>query len=257
MIDPGKQTKWVDRGWYVVTEFERTSSMNFPRAIELAKTYPEFTLLMDERNVLIYRNIFRAQDLFQFRQMYKLIKKWKGAKLYLNGERIEFDMLDSGIQCYIETVLEQAPSERSTDYCQRFNFKKRLFSGCLGCRRSHVGMAWNASILSDQFAWFAFGKLDQNGVYLVHKDELEGAAIGDLFEYRSCPLLNLESLREFVQQLPGRIDPRKDREWQYNPKYRHAASRAQFQVLAGKEPEILPVSEESYQAYLKRKLMFV
>ncbi|GAK59051.1 hypothetical protein U27_06027 [Candidatus Vecturithrix granuli] len=257
MIEPDSKTKWVDRGWYVITEFERTASINFQRAVELAKTSPRFTPLMDERNVLIYRNLYRAQDLLQFQQMVKLIKNWKGAKLYLKGERIEFEMLDSGIQCYIHTVLEPQFQERSSEGCRQFDPKVFPFSGCLGCRRSHVGMTWNASTLPDQLAWFAFGKVDQNGVYLVHKDELEGAALGDLFEYRSCPLFNVESLREFVQQLPGRIDPRKDREWQYNPKYRHTASRSQFQILANREPEILPVSEEAYHAYLKRKFMSV
>ena len=254
MIEPGKKTKWVDRGWYAVTEFERTSSINFQRAVELAKTHPGFTPLMDERKVLIYRNLYRAQDLSQFQQMVKLIKNWKGAKLYLQGDRIEFDMLDGGIQCYVHTVLD--PREHSAEPCRQFDPGVLPFSGCLGCRRGHVGMEWNASTVSEQLAWFAFGKLDQNGVYLVHKDELEGAVLGDLFEYRSCPLLNLEFLGEFVQHLPGRIDPRKDREWHYNRSSRQVASRAQFQSLAGKEPEILPVSEEAYHAYLKRKLTY-
>ena len=254
MFEPGKKTTWVDRGWYVVTEFERTPSINFQRAVELAKIHPRFTPLMDERNVLIYRNLYRAGDLLQFQDMLKLIKNWKGAKLYLKGERIEFDMLDSGINCYTHTVLESKSQTGPSEQCKQFRLEEFSVLGCIGCRRSHVSLEWSLSESSEYLVWFAFGTLDHNRVYHLQKDELEGAVIGELLEYRSCPLLDLEALRELIQQLPDRIDPRKDREWQYNRRYRQVKSRSQYHLLASTEPEILPVSEEAYHAYLQRKI---
>ena len=253
MFEPGKKTTWVDRGWYVVTEFERTPSINFQRAVELAKTHPGFTPLMDERNVLIYRNLYRPDDLLQFQDMFKLIKNWKGVNLYLKGERIEFDMLDSGINCYIQTVLESTHQACPSDRCKQFRPEEFSVSGCIGCRRSHVSLEWPIAGPSEHLVWFAFGKLDHNRVYLMQKEELEGAVMGELLEYRSCPLLDLETLRELIQQLPDRIDPRKDREWQYNRRYRQLTSRSQYHLLTRREPEILPVSEEAYRMYLTRK----
>ena len=57
------KTKWVDRGWYAVTEFERTASVNFQRTVELSRRHPGCAALIDERNILIYRNVYRKEDL--------------------------------------------------------------------------------------------------------------------------------------------------------------------------------------------------
>lgn len=252
MFEPEQKTPWVDRGWYVVTEFERTPSINFQRAVELAKTHPGFTPLMDERNVLIYRNLYRPEDLLHFQEMLKLIKNWKGSKLYLKGERIGFDMLDSGVNCYIRTVLKSSSQPELQQDCQKFHPNDLPVLGCIGCRRSHVTLEWPVEEFSEHLVWFAFGKLDHNRVYHLQKDELEGAVMGELLDYRSCPLLDPDALHELIQRLPDRIDPRKDREWQYNRRYRQVKSRMQYHLLASRESEILPVSADAYRAYLKR-----
>ncbi len=250
-----EQHEWVDRGWYVVTEFEQTPSINFERTVALAKTHPTYTPLMDERNILVYRNIYRPEDLLQFEQMYKLIKNWKGSKLYLKGNRVEFDMIGSGIQCYIQTVITQESPAHLYDTCQRFVERgqdARAPMGCIGCRRSHVSMEWNPEQESDIPVWFAFGRLDENRVYQIKKEELTGAVIGELVEYRYCPLLDIEAIRAFPQRLPNSIDPRKDREWVYNRKAPHERSKQRLWGGVLQEPDVLPRSAEDYAAYLNR-----
>lgn len=254
VFDTKDKPQWVDRGWYVVTEFEKTPSINFQRAVELAKTHPGYTPLMDERNILVYRNIYRKDELLLFHKMYKLIRNWKGAKLYIKGDQIDFDMIGSGVQCYIQTGLKPKNTPHSIDECHTFDQEKLLFLGCIGCHRSHVSMEWSPSQPSEIPIWFAFGKLDHNKVYHINKEELEGAVIGELVEYRYCPLLDLEGIRAFIQKLPDRIDPRKDREWKYNRKPKDQQVIPRFSGGAVKEPDILPVSAEAYQEYLKRKL---
>ena len=238
----------------MVTEFERTPSINFQRAVELAKNHPGFMPLMDERNILVYRNIYREGDLLQFQVMYKLIKNWKGAKLYIKGEQVDFDMIGSGIQCYLQTLSESEDTLRILQDCDIFKQDAPDLSGCFGCRRSHVSMEWRTSQTTAIAVWFAFGSLDHNQVYNIHKSDLESAAIGELVEYRYCPLLDLGKIRELIRRLPGRIDPRKDREWKYNRKRKNRFVSPQFRGIFTKEPEIIPISEESYREYLKRKL---
>lgn len=249
-----EKNQWIDRGWYVVTEFERTPSINFQRALDLAKVHPGFTPLMDERNVLIYRNIYRESDLLEFQQMAALIKNWKGTKFYVKGDRIDFDMLGSGIQCYIRTVITRKDALHSPESCQRFEKGTFDMFGCLGCHRSHISMEWKMSQVSQFSVWFEFGSLDHNRVYHIHKEELEGAAIGELIEYRYCPLLDLDHIRELIRQLPERIDPRKDREWRYHRTRKTGSVTPRLSGRATREPEILPVSEDAYRAYLKRKI---
>lgn len=259
LLDPHNKGQWIDRGWYLVTEFERTPSINFQWAVELAQSHPEFTPLMDERNVLIYRNIYRKEQLREFQEMYQLIKNWKGAKLYIKGEGVEFDMIGQGIQCYIQTVLSHHKVlSDSTGSCHSFPHQNSSqILGCIGCRRSYVSKEWENFGSSDIPVWFAFGRLDHNQVYQIHKEDLESAVIGELIEYHYCPLLDLDDIRTFIRELPERIDPRKDREWRYNRKRNEsritAAPNPRFNPRASREPAILPVSEEAYRAYLQRK----
>jgi hypothetical protein len=188
--------------------------------------------------------------------MYQLIKNWKGAKLYIRGERVEFDMIGQGIQCYIQTVLNHYKG--SSENCYSFPHQHApRFLGCIGCRRSYVSMEWNNVVSPDIPVWFAFGRLDRNQVYQIHREDLESAVIGELIEYHYCPLLDLDAIRAFVRELPERIDPRKDREWRYNRKPNESSTPAtpnpHFNPRASREPVILPVSEEAYRVYLQRK----
>ncbi len=249
---------WIDRGWYIVTEFERTRSINFQRAVDLAETHPEFTPLMDERNVLIYRNIYRKEDLAQFQAMYRIIKNWKGAKLYINGERVAYDTIGLGIHCYVQTVLSGDKQAATSEACHRFLPKESCpISGCIGCRRSHVSMQWQGRPSPDIPVWFAFGSLDHHHVYHLHVEHLESAAMSELLDYHFCPLLDIEKIQQFIYTLPRKIDPRKDREWQYSRKHNTShpplVAGPQFDQRAANEPAVLPISEEAYEAYLRRK----
>jgi len=254
VLDKTKNVQWVDRGWYLVTEFEKTPSINFRRVVELAKTHPGFIQLMDERNILIYRNIYRENDLLQFQELYKLIKNWKGMKLYFKGDEVDFETIESGIRCYTRAKLiySESATPNPNNICGNFEKNKlEMFplTGCIGCRRSYVSMEWESSQSAEAPCWFFFGNFDRHKVYNIDKEELENAAIGHLIEYHACPLLDLDQIREFIQQLPDRIDPRKDKEWEYNRK-----QRTGMRVKYHKEPDVLPISAETYRAYLKRTL---
>ena len=242
----------VNRGWYAVTEFERAASVNFQKTLELSRRHPGFAALIDERSIVIYRNVYRKEDLLEFQAMVKLIKNWRGTKLYLNGERIEADGLGAGISCFIHTVLSQGATAAQPEQCRIFSSAAAAPRGCVGCRRSRMSMAWDGAGSPDAPVWFAFGHLDANLVYHIHREDLENAVISELLEYEQCPLLDLEGARRFLRSLPKRIDPRKDREWAY--RRRQAASAATFDPRAAlREPAVLPVSPEAYLAYLRRK----
>ncbi len=247
---------WRQREWYVVTEFERTPSVNFRRAVELSQTHPGHTTLMDERNILIYRNIYRKEDLLQFQTLLKLIKNWKGTKLYLNGERVEAEHLGSGLQCFAQTVLSAGTTSERPEQCQMFWRDAAMVSGYIGCRRSHVSMEWHGEFSTDLPIWFAFGYLDKNQVYQLRQENLESGVMSELLEYHYCPLLHLDRIQTFLKTFPKRIDPRKDREWRYARRQTERSAPVvtspKFDQRAAREAAILPVSSEAYTSYLRR-----
>ncbi|PID57376.1 hypothetical protein CSB45_07575 [candidate division KSB3 bacterium] len=236
----------ADRGWYLITEFEHSPSIHFPRAVELSQTHPGFTRLIDERNIMIYRNIYRKEQLRLLPEMLRCIKEWKGAKLYVNGERVAFDMLGRGIDCYCQTVLSRHHSQED---CQRFS--KQRGSGFLACRRSHVSMTWSHRPAEAILTWFSFGQLDEHHVYRIDKEQMESAVMGELVEYHHCPLIDLDQVRAFIRELPDRIDPRKNREWRYADRGSVQEAALQAASVAAHCPAVLPVSEDEYRTYLK------
>ena len=249
---------WIDRGWYLVTEFEKSSSVNFQKALTLAQTHPGFIQLMDERNILIYRNIYREHDIGQFQQLYGLVKKWKGTRLYFKGEETSYENIESGVRCYFRTKLEnrsdtgESASEDAETGCNAFDehsLETDAGLGCIGCRRSGVIMEWPPEAGSDRLPWFFHGRLDQYQVYNLDKEEIRQFVYGHLILYASCPLLDLDKVSQFAQRLPERIDPRKDREWEYR-KTENSEVAARFYRLPG----VLPKSPDAYRRYLKRIL---
>jgi hypothetical protein len=242
------QRQWADRGWYLVTEFEKTPSINFRRALEVAETHPGFVQLMDERNVLIYRNLYRPDQLEHFHELYPLIKKWKGTRLYFKGDLVDFDLIESGVRCYLHTVLRH---DGSGSRCQSFADAPLAAGptalGCLGCRRSDVSMDWPPA--PEIPGWFYFGRLDQHRTHVLDKEKLHDTAFSHLIEYSACPRLDLDQANALIQALPERIDPRKDREWVYA-----RASAGQEQRGPYPPPAVVPASGAAYRAYLQRIL---
>ncbi len=255
VINKPSENSWVDRGWYLVTEFEQTNSRYFQKALALAQKLPGFIKLMDERNVLIYRNIFSPEDLLGFEELYELIRTWRNTRVYIKGEEVDPTLLDEGVSCYIKTKLRRWAYQG----CQSFNAMKtgttRL--GYIGCWHSGVTLNWipgNVGYFGSR-CWFYDGILNPKGIYVIQKDEIYQRVLNSLTEYRYCPLLNLKSLSDFIKRLPDTIDPRIDPEWKYTEKTPHRISRFDpYWEERYSLPAVIPVSEEAYRAYMDRVL---
>lgn len=257
MYRPGvfkqSENKWVDRGWYLVSEFEQTNSKNFQKALALAQKSPGFTKLMDERNVLIYRNLYRPENLIEFEELYSLIRTWRNTRVYIRGEEVNPTLFNEGVACYIKTKLRRW----SYYTCQSFD-EKEFKLGYLGCFHSGVTLDWipGASTYFSSRCWFYDGVLNSRGVYVIQKEEIYQRALGGLMEYQHCPLLDLKALSALINRLPDSINPHTDKEWKYtrNPRFKR--------VLRGNSdfeeeyhlPPVIPISEVTYQEYMKRIL---
>ena len=244
---------WVDRGWYLITEFEMTNSRYFQKALALAQKSPGFIKLMDERNVLIYRNIFQPENLLEFEELYNLIRTWRNTRVYIKGEEVDPTLLDDGVACYIKTKLRRW----SYHTCQSFDEKESKW-GYLGCWRSGVTLNWvpGASAHFGARCWFYDGSLNSRGVYVIHKDEIYQRVFGGLEEYRRCPLLNLKNLSALIDRLPDRIDPKVDKEWKYTQgsKPRRVPRYDLYFEEPPPVPAVLPINEAAYRAYMQRVL---
>jgi hypothetical protein len=253
IITKYSESQWINRGWYLVTEFEQTNSKYFEKALALAQKAPGFIKLMDERNILIYRNIFQPEHLLEFEVLYELIRSWRNTKIYLKGEETDPTIMDEGVSCYIKTKLRRWSSQG----CQSFN-TEAFKLGYIGCWHSGVTLHWTpgASSYFSPRCWFFDGVLDSKGIYVIQKDEIYQRVVGSLSEYRHCPLLNLKSLSAFIEQLPDSINPEVDKEWKYTKPRRsqHTLRDRSYLEDLYAIPAVIPVSETAYRAYMERIL---
>lgn len=81
------------REWYVVIEFGESLSEQFAQAVALAKKQPGYTRLLDEKRALVHRVIFRRKDLRQFWALLDLVRLWKTARVYVNGQERDASQL--------------------------------------------------------------------------------------------------------------------------------------------------------------------
>jgi hypothetical protein len=246
--------QWVDRGWYVVLEFELTGSARVEMAVELARSHPHFTELVDERGRTLYRNIYFKRDFPKFDALYSIVGSWKSTRTYLKGDEIERNRFEPWYLSY-RTYWGHRKMLNEADACG--TSRTSPFPDFLGCYdRSIILKHRDPMFSSYQYSskvWYHFGKrirdafvLDKSGMlaYLNRVNE----------DYLSCPCYGHALIDHFITKLPREINPAVHKEWVFKEDYLKAQVRVLFnyEIAMSTMPEVCPVSEKAYVDFMTR-----
>lgn len=88
-----RPTQWVDRGWYLVLEFEDTTSDKLDRALRIARRHPGYIKLLDENRQIVHRVLYRRRDLLLFWSLFERVRNWKSTRVYVNGNPVSLEYL--------------------------------------------------------------------------------------------------------------------------------------------------------------------
>src|SRR5215210_5820934 len=122
-----------------------------------------------------------------------------------DGVQLSAEELFGGLRCFLR---KQRTGRAAREWCTPLSLAdKQLFP----CRQIRV---YDNDHLTDN-SWYAFGKMDDEAVFEVDKDDITELVLSDLGPCVRCSILDLDSTAEIVARLPERIDPSRDQSWGY------------------------------------------
>src|ERR671932_1101735 len=127
------------------------------------------------------------------------------AEYAAEGEEISGEELFGGLRCF---VRKQRSGTSAREWCTPSKLAdKQLFP----CKQIHL---YDNDHLTDN-SWYAFGRMAEDGAYMVDKEAITERLLSALGPCVRCPILDLDTTAEIVARLPERIDPAKDASWSY------------------------------------------
>ena len=184
--------------WYVSISFGKSRSDNFPQALALAKMAPQY-IENDIDGQTIYQAIYSAkpQEYLAFIKLYELVSNWKSCFVVINGQMVDRKIIGGLNYCYGDKCRSGNP-----EFCYGASF---MTENPFGCHRIQIS-AYNNP-------WWTFGSFDRKGVWMVNKEAMLKRIIEYSEPYQLCPAFSLDRVLEALNNLPDKIDPRKDKGW--------------------------------------------
>src|SRR5919112_788703 len=127
------------------------------------------------------------------------------AEYAADGAALSGEELFGGLRCFLRKERSGTPAR---EWCTPAKLAdKQLFS----CKQIHI---YDNDHLTDN-SWYVFGKMGEDGAYLVDKEAITERVLSDLGPCVRCPILDLDTTAEIVARLPEKIEPGKEVGWGY------------------------------------------
>ncbi|KAB2880032.1 hypothetical protein F9K33_06900 [bacterium] len=252
---PEESLRWVDRGWYLVVEFELVHSPKLDAALELAQKNAYYAELVDERGVTFYRAIYFKTDFPKFLEIYDIVGMWKNTKLNFKGDDIAKNDFEIWYTSY-KQYWGHRKTLNSADYCG-VN-KMSHYPDFLGCYDRCIEFRWRDPLFTHyQFSskvWYSFGKRVGH-VYVLDKQAILNHLNKVNKEYHACPCYGHSLIDLYVNKLPKEMDPVLHKEWQFKEDYLKLSANKSFfnyDIALSTMTEICPVNEKAYYKFMDR-----
>lgn len=172
--------------WYVSISFSNSNSVNFQRAIFLARS-ADYFLESEYKDDIIYQAFYKSDpaSYLKFIQLYELISGWKSAFVMINGELVDRKIIQGINYCY----GDKCRSGRS-DFCFGASF---MTQNPFGCHRLQIS-AYN-------HPWWTFSRRVADG-YQIDKAAILKHAQEYGTAYRLCPSYDQDYINRAILNLP-------------------------------------------------------
>ena len=183
--------------------FGKSSSANYGYVVELMQKQPTYSL--GPNNVHIAT--FSADNIEEFFEIFEHVKNWKTSFVEINGQKVPISKIRSGLSCFRERQKAFDPEK----YCFGYNAGDyHIYStNPLGCRLCGITNAyWKGG-------WYTIGTLSKSGIFTVDKNQIKHIVKNKIEEIGFCPVLDINAIMKRIDELPDKIDPRKDKRFEY------------------------------------------
>lgn len=183
-------------------EFGYSTSQQFDSAVESARRLSTFQQFGEGKKAT-YRVWAEAGDVAECLELVSLIRGWKSARVYVDGEKSTFDTTFGFLWCY----ERRQASFRPEFYCYGFDAEHDL--NLWGCTMARMPFREYAD-------WWQWGRwLNNKGDWQFDKERIRHNLQVQLFPIRYCPALQPSLVNEVVDALPDKVNPSKDKNWKF------------------------------------------
>ncbi|MGC9995488.1 MAG: AAA family ATPase [Terriglobia bacterium] len=197
----------------LVIRFGRSSSKNYPDAVNLLEKFSDVTASTGEdqnNSVTISKEEF-AEKHQQVVGLLSLVRNWKNSQILINNQPTEFRDLDSCfsiLRChekYKSAIIQE-------EYCKLSPSKEGW--GCKwlqGINRHKPESSWPR----DRY-WYHFGSFSAENIWTIDKNKIRSLLQREIEIKRVslCPAFNPGRIEEILAQMPDSIDTAVDTSWQ-------------------------------------------
>lgn len=186
---PNEENKVDAPNWYISLSFGKSSSVNYDKAVALAKSAPQYHEQVDNGNILhqaIYSS--KPKEYLAFIMLYELVHTWKSSFVMINGKLVDRKIVGNLNYCYGDRCRSG-----SKKFCYGASY---MTENPFGCHRLQISAANNP--------WWSFYR------YLSNKWVLDKAALKDRIDshagiYCICPCFDYENIITVLDSLPATL----------------------------------------------------
>ncbi len=189
----------------VRVSFPLHSEGTLGRAASVASRHPSYQVEGRNGTARACVNLELPADWRPLDEFSGLLRGEREVEYAADGAVVPGEELFAGLRCFLR---KQRSGTAAKEWCTPRSLEgKQLFP----CKQIHV---YDNEHLTNN-SWYAFGEMDEGGVFRVNKDEITDRVLADLGPCVRCPILDLDTTAEIVARLPEQIDPGRNTGWRY------------------------------------------
>ncbi|MGI6376463.1 MAG: zinc-ribbon domain-containing protein [Anaerolineae bacterium] len=186
----------------ITIEFPYSTAGSFDFAVREAIALPSY-VQYGEAKKAVYRVNAPVSDIVTLLPLVAQLKGWRRRAVYVGPDKVPWDSVFGWQRCYEQKQAAYRPQF----YC--FGDEAEWQFNLIGCVCG--GMPFR-----DRAAWCYWGHwLNKQGDWAFDKARIHFEVDKGLHDVRYCPALNLAHAHAVVDALPDKVNPRRDRDWQF------------------------------------------
>lgn len=190
----------------ITVEFSYSTSASFDLALQEAQKFPAFQQI-GEGKKSIYRVGLSSAELDSAIDLLEFLKGWRHRAVYVDGKKTLWDSVFIYNWCYQNRKASYKPEF----YC--FGYEDVYAVNPWGCVQARMPF-------TDFAEWFRWGRwTNRDGEWEFDKERIRHELQVNLFKFRFCPAINLKLVDGALGALPDRVNPKFDRDWEYDERW--------------------------------------
>jgi len=194
----------------ITIEFAESTGASFPKALELAKSAPDFQQCVRNKKTW-YMAHYPSGKITDATPLAEALSSLRNRSLFMDGEEQQWDEVFGFVWCSSQRDMAYRPVE----YCFGKDDNRLNPWGCKQAR-----MEW-----TDWANWFCYGQWEKSGFmgkkvqWRFDKERIKHEVSTNIFRFRYCPHLNTRLCELVLQHIPDVIVPGSDSDWDYHQNY--------------------------------------